>query len=167
MHFLILVCWTCHKMNIGAREINRTAVCRKTGSLRNRRLEVMGARENGAREKDTWKDSARSVRPHILPPNACYAGYDTFYNCNLNKPRRSCMTWLCIVCAIRIIKNNKRERALALNQTLYLTVSDYRITRKATRGGAQGVKLFSDKQRNIILFPRYTIGQSWNTSLMA
>lgn len=70
------------------------------------------------------------------------------------------MTWLCIVWAIRIIKNNKRERALALNQTLYLTVSDYRITRKATRGGAQGVKLFSDKQRNIILFPRYTIGQS-------
>lgn len=40
-------------MNFGAREINRTAVCRKTGSLRNRRLEVMGARENGAREKDT------------------------------------------------------------------------------------------------------------------
>lgn len=40
-------------MNIGVREINRTAVSRNTGSLRNRHLEVMGARENGARERQT------------------------------------------------------------------------------------------------------------------
>ena len=99
--------------------INRTAVSRNTGSLRNRHLEVMGARENGAREKDKRRDSARSVRPHILPPNACYAGYDTCYNCNFNKPCPSCMTWLCIVWAIRIIGNNKPELANAiLNQQL-------------------------------------------------
>ena len=79
----------------------------------------MGAREKGAREKDTWRDSVRSVRPHILRPNACYAGYDTCYNCNFNKPRPSCMTWLCIVWAIRIIRNNKRERAdVNLNQQI-------------------------------------------------
>jgi len=38
-------------MNIGAREINRTAVSRKTGSLRNRLLEVMGQERTGHARK--------------------------------------------------------------------------------------------------------------------